>query len=69
MGWNNTWTPGMVVGKVYTVNNILSSSGIGLGVFNYPFFVLKIIKKKPVVEVTMKEVCSKFGFKVKIKKD
>jgi hypothetical protein len=74
MGWSSVWNKGMdgYVGKTFTVSRIHSDHGIHIGLERrwwFPFFVLELVSKKPEVkEVTMAEVCSKFGCNVKIKK-
>jgi hypothetical protein len=73
MGWSSFWKKGMdgYVGKTFTVSRIRPGNGIftSHGSWWFPFFVLELVSKKPEVkEVTMAEVCSKFGCNVKIKK-
>ena len=74
MGWNNGWVSKMDkhIGKLGIVIYI-DTSGINLDVegdrWVYPFFVLELLKKKEVKEVTMAEVEKMFGCTVKIKKE
>ncbi len=68
MGWDNTWDDDMEVGGTEIVNSI-DQYGIALDDFWYPFFVLELIEKKVAKEVTMADVCKKFGCEVKIKKE
>ena len=47
MGWENTWTMDSSVGKTLTVSGDSGSGGLQLSdSYNYPFFVLELIRKK-----------------------
>ena len=53
MGWNNKWTVEMdeFVGKTFIVEDLRAADGIGLmqgncGPYNFPFFVLEMVKPK-----------------------
>jgi hypothetical protein len=56
MGWQNTWTPTMtgMVGKTFTVKSVGTGSGIYFEAYNFPFFVLELVSKKPVKPTEIK---------------
>jgi hypothetical protein len=80
LGWENSWSMGMDdwVDDEFIVTDGDDGGGFTLNHFyRFPFFVLEIVRKKSdidkdeneveeCIEVTMDEVCRKFGGYVKI---
>jgi len=55
LGWQNTWTPSMTdsIGKIMEV---VTDDEFGVKLsdhLSYPFFVLKVVSRAPVIKVTL----------------
>jgi hypothetical protein len=70
-GWGNDWVPEMnkYVGKEYTLNRIKGSSGLYVGNWDFPYFVLEKVKKPEYVPFTFEDRAIFRGCAVRHKRD
>ena len=55
LGWQNTWTPSMT-GSIGKIMEVVTGDEFGAKLsdqLSYPFFVLEVMYRAPVVEVTL----------------
>ncbi len=50
-GWSNTWSKSMedCVGKEFEVKYLPKNGQLSLGLYHYPFFVIELVKRAPVL--------------------